>query len=528
MSTTTTAASSRTTIVIDPITRIEGHLKIEAIVEGGVVKEARSSGTLYRGFEGILRGRDPRDAQQITQRICGVCPQAHGTAAALCLDSAFGLAGAIPDNGRIVRNLLLGANYIQSHVLHFYHLAALDYVDVAAAAGYEGTDPDLASVADFVRRGELAPFVPRYEGDYRLPAELNRAATAHYVQALTMRRKAHEMLAIFGGKMPHSVGVVPGGATVEPTVDRIAAFLWRLNELRHFIDNVYVPDVLAVAGAYPDYFGIGRGCGRYLSYGVFDLDGAEPSYVDRRRFLPAGTTDAGLDVSPVRAERITEHVRHSWYADAATGLNPAMGRTEPDRDKPGAYSWLKAPRYDGRAHEVGPLARVLVAYAAGDPAVRKTVDGVLAHSGAGPDALFSVLGRHAARALECKLTADAMAEWVLGLKPGQPTYVEHALPESASGVGLVDAARGALGHWIDVREGRIANYQCVVPTTWNASPRGDDGEPGPIEQAIEGTRIRDQGNPFEIVRIVRSFDPCTACAVHLVTPRGRSLGAFHV
>ena len=528
MSVPATSASSHSTIVIDPITRIEGHLKIEAVVEGGVVKEARSSGTLYRGLEKVLRGRDPRDAQHITQRICGVCPQVHATAAALNLDSAFGLAGRIPDNGRITRNLILGSNYIQSHLLHFYHLAALDYVDVTAAAGYEGTDPDLSSVAGFISRGVLEPFLPRYEGDYRLSPELNRAATAHYVQALTMRRRAHEMLAIFGGKMPHSVGVVPGGVTVEPTVDRIAAFLWRLNELRHFIDNVYLPDVLAVAAAYPDCFGVGRGCGRYLAYGVFDLDGTEPSYADRKRFLPSGTTDVSLTVSPVRPERIVEHVRHSWYADETTGLSPSMGRTEPDRDKPQAYSWLKAPRYDGRAYEVGPLSRVLVAYAAGDQAVRKVVDGVLAHLGAGPEALFSVLGRHAARAVECKLVADAMAEWVLSLKPGEPAYVEYELPARASGMGLVDAPRGALGHWIEIEDGRIANYQCVVPTTWNASPRDDAGEPGPIEQAIEGTRIRDVENPFEVVRIVRSFDPCIACAVHLVTPRGRSLGAFDV
>jgi hydrogenase large subunit len=516
-------------IIIDPVTRIEGHLKIEAVVEDGEVKEARSSGTLFRGFELILRGRDPRDAQRITQRICGVCPTSHATAAALNLDSAFGIADKIPDNGRIMRNLMLGSNFIQSHVLHFYHLAALDYVDVTAVAGYEGSDPALNSVKRFIERGELGPFVPRYEGDYRLSPEVNRQAVAHYVQALDIRRKAHEMLAIFGGKMPHNVGIVPGGVTEVPTVDKIASFLWRLNEIRDFIDTVYIPDILAVAESYGDHFEIGRGCGAYLAYGGFDMDGREVDLIKRKRFLPSGTVSAAdLRPNDLDAAKIREEVRHSWYADSSGGRHPSQGETSPQPGKDGAYSWLKSPRYDGRVHEVGPLARMVVAYARGHEKVKGLIDTALAQIGAPVEALLSALGRHAARALETKLVADAMADWVLQLKPGEPVYADYELPDEAQGMGLTEAPRGALGHWLAIKDGRIASYQCVVPTTWNASPRDQRDQPGPVEQALQGVKVRDEENPFELVRIVRSFDPCLACAVHLVTPKGRSLGEFRV
>lgn len=515
-------------IIIDPITRIEGHLKIEAIVDDGQVKEARSSGTLFRGFEIILRGRDPRDAQRITQRICGVCPAIHATAATLNLDSAFGIADKIPDNGRIIRNLILGSNFIQSHVLHFYHLAALDYVDVTKVAGYEGKDPGLNAVKSFIERGALGPFVPRYEGDYRLSDEMNQQATAHYLEALNARRKAHEMLAIFGGKMPHDMGIMPGGVTSTPTVDKIAAFLWRLNEIRDFIDNVYIPDVLAVAESYPDYFEVGAGCGNLLAYGAFDLDGHEPNLLKRDRLFKSGTISTDLKLGEVDATKIAEEVKHSWYADATTSRNPSQGMTEPQPNKEGAYSWLKSPRYDGQVYEVGPLARMVVAYAQGNPTVKEVVDSTLARFKASPAALFSVLGRHAARALDCKVVADAMADWLLQLKPGEPVYTEYTIPEASTGMGLADGPRGALGHWIEIKDHKIANYQCVVPTTWNASPRDDKGQPGPIEQALIGTKVKDEANPFELVRIVRSFDPCLACAVHLVTPKGRSLSKFRV
>ncbi len=515
-------------IVIDPITRIEGHLKVEAVVEDGEVKDARSCGTLFRGFELILRGRDPRDASQLTQRICGVCPQTHATASVLCLDSAFGIADKITDNGRIMRNLLLGANYIQSHVLHFYHLAALDYVDVTKVANYEGNHPALNSIKSFIARGELGPFVPRYEGDYRLPDDVDREATAHYVTALDIRRKAHELSALFGGKMPHNCATVAGGVTEHPTIDKMASFLWRVNEIRDFVDHVWIPDIIAVAEAYPDYFQIGSGCGNLLAYGVFDLDGTEPDYLKRKRLLRSGTVSTDLRLGEVHSNKIAEYVKHSWYVDSGTGRYPGEGETTTQPGKNGAYSWIKSPRYDGQVYEVGPLARMVVNYVAGNPTVKDLIDPLLSRFDAGPDALFSVLGRHAARALECKYVVDSMADWVLQLKPGEPVYTEYTIPEEGSGMGLVCGPRGALGHWIQIDNHKIANYQCVVPTTWNASPRDDEGQPGPVEQALIGTKIKDEENPFEIVRIVRSFDPCLACAVHVMTPKGRDLGRFRI
>lgn len=509
-----------TRIVIDPVTRLEGHLKIEVVVENGRVQDAKSSGMLFRGIELILRGRDPRDAPLITQRICGVCPIAHAMASTLCLDDAFGIASMIPDNGRIIRNLILGANFIQSHVLHFYHLAALDYVDVSAAADYEGKDTALNAVKAFIGRGQLGPLLPRYEGDYRLSKEANREGVAHYLEALTARRRAHEMLAIFGGKMPHQVGIVPGGATARPTTDKIAAFLWRLNDLRAFIDNIYLADILMVAEAYGDHFETGVGCGNFLSYGGFDQESQEPDLTKRNRWIRSGTCGRDLVYAPLDPQQIREDMRHSWYADTTSGQPPLYADTAPQPGKEGAYSWLKSPRYGGRVFEVGPLARLMVNYAAGHPAIRAAVDGLLSAAKRPVSALVSALGRHAARALECKLVADAMSEWVLQLDPNAPVYAEYELPVSAEGMGLTEAPRGAVGHWMRIEDGVIANYQAVVPTTWNCSPRDDRDTPGPVEQALIGARVRDTANPFEVVRIVRSFDPCLACAVHLITPGG--------
>ncbi|MBT3364027.1 MAG: nickel-dependent hydrogenase large subunit [Chloroflexi bacterium] len=515
-------------IVIDPVTRIEGHLSIEAMIDDGEIKEAKTIGNMFRGLEVILKGRDPRDAQRLTQRVCGVCPTSHATASTLNLDSAFGIADKIPDNGRIIRNLILGAAHIADHILHFYHLAALDYVDVTSVAKYEGNDPALNSVKKFIERGALGPFVPRYEGDYRLPDEVNQKLTAHYLDALIMRRKGQEMLSIFGGKMPLNVGIVPGGVTEVPTVDKITNFLWRLNELRDFVDNVYLPDVLAVAEAYSDYFAIGKGCGNYLSYGSYELDGKEADLTKRERLFKRGTISADLILGEINPDNIAEEVKHSWYASSTTGKNPAYGQTQSDIEKEGAYSFLKSPRYNGKVYEAGPLSRMLVTYASGEPTVKPMIDSVLAKFNAPPDVLFSVLGRHAARALETKVIADKMVDWLLQIKPGEPSYIDYEIPDEAQGMGLVEAARGALGHWIEIKDKKIANYQVVTPTSWNASPRDDKNQPGPIEQAIIGTKIKDEENPFEIVRIVRSFDPCLACAIHLITPKGRSLGKFRV
>ena len=513
---------AKTTISIDPINRIEGHLKVDIVVDGGEVKEARCSGQLFRGFELMLLGRDPRDAALLVQRVCGVCPIAHATASALSLDAAFGI-DEIPANGRLMRNLIFGANYIQSHILHFYHLAALDFVDVAAAADYDGPDERLASLKSFIGRGELAPYMPRYEGDYRLSKALNQQAASHYVKALETRRIAHEMCAIFGGKMPHQVGIVVGGCTETPTADKVAAYLSKLEWLRRFIDTVYLPDVLAVAEAYPDYFAIGAGPKRWFSYGGLDLETQTKDLLTRKRFFPSGIVGPELKLAAMDAEQIVEHVKHSWYDDATTGRRPAKGETVPAPEKASGYSWLKAPRYAGEAYEVGPLARTLVAYAAGDPAVKAQVDGLLGRFKAKPEALFSVLGRHAARALEARRLVEAMAGWAMEMKPGEPVCDWREAPESGAGMGITEAPRGGVGHWCEITDHKLSRYQLVVPTTWNASPRDDDGKPGPIEQALIGTKVRDAQNPFEVVRIIRSFDPCLACSVHMLTPKGMEI-----
>jgi hydrogenase large subunit len=382
---------------------------------------------------------------------------------------------------------VLGANYIQSHILHFYHLAALD----------------------FVKGPGVAPFVPRYEGDYRLPEDVNAKCVEHYLEALDMRMKAQEMLAIFGGKMPCHVTFCPGGITETPTVDKIASFLWRLRKLIDFIDNTYIPDVLAVAGAYKDYTEIGEGCGTLLSYGVFDLDNT-----GKNKLLARGVANKKLELKEFDPAKITEHVKFSWY-DVEDGLNPKEGETVPDLKKKRAYSWLKSPRYDNMVCEVGPLARMVVTYLTGNKKVQELVNGALEKLNAPITALFSVAGRHAARALECSYIAHAMEGWLLELKPGEPTYTECEVPLEGEGMGLTEAPRGALGHWISIKDHKIARYQVITPTNWNASPRDHKRRRGPIEHALIGTPVRDIYNPFEVVRVVRSFDPCIACAVHV-------------
>lgn len=475
-------------ILIDPITRIEGHLAIEVEVEGGVVTDAKSMGMMFRGFELILQGRDPRDAAQITQRICGVCPVSHGTAATLALDNAFGIEP--PSNGRIIRNLILGSNYVQSHILHFFHLAALD----------------------FVKGPDVPPFVPRYEADYRLPDKVNQAAVDAYLQALKIRAKAHEMVALFGGKMPHQQGIVPGGATVVPDAQKVIDFKYRLQECIDFVDNVYIPIVKAVAEAYPDWWEIGTGCKNLLAYGALPLEEGM-DHVKKQKFFPSGIYVQG-EYKNFDPNMIAEEVKYSRYADDTGGKKPTEAVVKPQADKKDAYTWLKAPRYNGQPMEVGPLARLWI---------MKQKDVV-----ALGDKAFSTLGRHFARAVEASMIAHAMDEWVGQLEPGKPVTTPHEIPKSAQGMGLTEAPRGALGHWNKIEHGRTAVYNAVVPTTWNASPRDDKGVRGPIEQALIGTPVRDAANPVEIVRVVRAYDPCLACAIHLITPDKKQIGKFAV
>jgi len=469
-------------IIIDPVTRIEGHLKIEAEIENDRVIDAKSSGTLFRGLEIIARGRDPRDACHLVQRICGVCPIAHGTASILCLDDAFNVTP--PANGRILRNLIQGSNYLMSHILHFYHLTALDYV--------KGPD--------------TAPFIPRYEGDYRLPKEINDKAVEHYIQALDIRKKAHEMGAVFGAKMPHVTAYTAGGVTETVTPEKITQFKAYLVEITSFINDVYVPDVLAVAGAYDDWFTIGAGCKNLLAYGAFRLtDQLDPD--GQQQLFRRGIYTKG-QYAPMDPKKITEEVKYSWYDDKSTGKYPGDGATVPAPGKKDAYSWLKAPRYDGMPYEVGPLSRQVV---------NKQKD--VMELG---DKAFSVLGRHFARALETAQVAAAMVEWLDQLAPGQPCYEPFDIPKEGSGMGLHEASRGALGHWITIKDYKIENYQAVVPTTWNCGPRDDRGQRGPVEEALVGTQVKDPHNPIELARIVRAFDPCIACAVHVLEIKGVS------
>lgn len=462
------------TITVGPLTRVEGHLDIEAEVTNRSVVAAKSSGTMFRGFEVILQGRDPLDAPHYTQRICGVCPISHGMAASMGLESAFGVAPA--DNGRIMRNLVLGSNFIASHVLHFYHLAALDYIDTTGLLN-------------------RAPWTPSW-----ISPDMVRGATAsklvgHYVEALAIRRKAHQMAAIFGGKLPCSPAFVPGGFSSTVTAAKVKQFRSLLAEIRQFVADKFVPDVKLLGSAFPDYWHLGKGCGNLLAYGVFDLDSSGTNkLLARGRYTnkTSGTVAPG---------EITEYLKYSYYAAAGENRNPASGVTQPQYAKSGAYSWIKAPRYTREVHEVGPLARMWVN--------RDYQHGI------------SVLDRLTARALEALKIATAMSGWLDQLRPGVRAQTAFKVPAAATGRGMTEAPRGALGHWIEIRSSRIYRYQIVTPTGWNASPRDGLGQPGPIEQALLGTPVANESRPIELLRVVHSFDPCLACSVHTVRPRGR-------
>ena len=464
-----------TTITIDPVTRIEGHLEVEVTVDtvkgAQQVVDAKSAGTMFRGFEIILQGRDPRDAGQYTQRICGVCPVSHAMASCLNLDQAFGVTP--PANGRRLRNLVLGANFIQSHVLHFYHLSALDYIDTTGLL-------------------DASPWTPRYVTPDMATGTTASDLVSHYLTALEMRRKAHQMGAIFGGKLPCTGSFVVGGMTEVVTARKVADFRSLLTEIRSFIDNIYIPDALALASLFPAYYSLGVGNGNLLAFGVFDLDSSGTN-----KFLPGGRYAGGMSgtVDPVE---ITEYVNHSWYTAASGNKHPSVGVTEPDADAVNGYSWMKAPRYDDAVYELGPLARMFVA--------GEYTNGV------------SAMDRIVARAYETKKIADEMDDWLDELVPGDPVYQSSSIPETASGVGLTEAPRGALGHWMDIEDSVISRYQVVTPTNWNASPKDHLNQPGPIEAALIGLPVADTAQPVEVLRVVHTFDPCLACGVHLVRP----------
>ena len=561
-------------IVFDPVTRIEGHLRIEAQVEGGMISDAWSSGTMFRGIEVILRGRDPREAWIWAQRICGVCTMVHALASVNAVEDALGIE--VPDNARLVRNIIAATQTVQDHVIHFYHLHALDWVDVVSAlkADPAKTSQLAQSIADWpmssakyfkgvqdrvgalVASKQLSLFGAGYWGHpaYHLPPEANLMAVAHYLEALQFQKEFIRIHAVLGGKNPHLQTFLVGGmatamdpnepgATVNP--ERIDFLLQVAKSAIAFVNQVYIPDVLAVANFYPDWFKLGEGVGNYMCYGGYP-QGSIKDPADF--FLPRGIIlDRDLSkVHPVDPANVTEYVTHSWYEYSGgdqVAKHPYEGETKPKYSGPKPpyeflevnekYSWLKAPRYQDQVMEVGPLARMLVAYASGQPDVKALVDATLAKLKASPSALFSTLGRVAARALETQLLASRLVGWIeqLGnnLASGNvrihngEKWDPNSWPKTAQGFGFFEAPRGSLGHWVQIEDQAIKNYQAVVPSTWNAGPRDARGQRGPYESALLKTPVADPERPLEILRTVHSFDPCLACAVHVVDARGHVL-----
>ena len=560
MSQTTPMSSYSGPVVVDPLTRIEGHLRIEVEVEKGKVKDVRSCGTLFRGLEMILKGRDPRDVQHFTQRTCGVCTYTHALASTRALEDAIFNASHkdIPANATYIRNLVLGQLFLHDHIVHFYHLHALDWVDVTSAlqadpskaaslANSISSRPtkaeDLRAVQDklkaFVASGQLGPFTNAYflggHPAYYLEPEANLVATAHYLEALRVQVEAARGMAVFGGKNPHPQFLVAGGVTCYDalTPERIKEFEEIYKKTAAFVRDVYIPDLLLVAGAYKDWAGIG-GTHDFMTMGDFPKAGGERK-LESRWLKPGIIYNRDLaHVQDFDPTKISEHIRHSWY-DGDKADNPYDEKTEPkfthmgDKDR---YSWLKAPRYDEHSTETGPLACVLVNYAKGNPDIKPLVDMVLQKLSVGPEALFSTLGRTAARGIETLAIANKMAsmleEFKDNIRSDKQIVEDLEVPQESRGVGFVEAPRGGLSHWIRIEKGRVGNFQLVVPTTWNLGPRDANNVLGPCEEALMGTPIADPKRPVEIQRTVHAFDTCIACAVHVIDGETNEVRKFKV
>jgi hydrogenase large subunit len=563
-------------IVVDPITRIEGHLRIEAQMDGDKIGQAYSSGTMVRGIETILKGRDPRDAWAYAQRICGVCTLVHAMASIRSVEDAVGYE--IPKNAQLIRNLMVGAQFIHDHVMHFYHLHALDWVDVVSAlqadpkatselaqslSNWPKSSPGYFSdmkkkLAVFVESGQLGIFANGYWGHpgYKLPPEANLMAVSHYLEALQWQRDVVKLHAIFGGKNPHPnflVGGVPSPIDLNSdsaiNAKRLSQIQEVITQMQTFVDQVYVPDTLAIASFYKDWFKQGEGLGNFMSYGDLPATSmSDPSSF----FFPAGAI-LDRDLSKVHevdlhdSAQIQEFIAHSWYDyddGKEVGLHPYDGETnlnytgpEPpykQLDVDQSYSWLKSPRWKDKSMEVGPLARVLLLYATGHEPTKELATYALNKLDVPVEAMFSTLGRTAARTLESKLLADQMQGWydalVTNIKNGDtqtfnPEFWEpSSWPKQCQGAGFMEAPRGALGHWIVIEKGKIANYQAVVPSTWNAGPRDVQGVPGAYEAALQDNHtLHDTKQPLEILRTIHSFDPCIACAVHLSDEEGEEM-----
>ncbi len=561
---------ARQKVVVDPISRIEGHLRIEVQAENGRIADAWASSTQFRGIEIIMQGRDPRDAWAYTQRICGVCTVVHAVASCRAVEDALDIR--IPPNANLIRNLVHGMQFVQDHVIHFYHLHALDWVDVVSAlsADPEGTAriarqispwPNNSAtyfkevqdrVKTFVSGGQLGIFTNGYWGHpaYKLPPEVNLLAVAHYLEALDWQRDVIRLHTVFGGKNPHPNFLVGGMAsainlndTATINAERLTDIADMIKRARRFVEQVYWPDLVAIAGFYKDWGAIGGGTGNYMTVGEFpesDVRDIDSLYLPRGIILDKNLNE----VLPYDHEKVKEYITHSWYeydgGDAA-GLHPYEGETRAKYTGPqppwtflqdeAKYTWMKAPRYDEKPMEVGPLARMLVAYASGHEEARGLVGEVLGRLRVGPAALFSTLGRTAARGIETVMLARRMQKWyddfVARIKGGDTTtftrdkWEPGSWPATAQGYGYLDAPRGALGHWVQIENGKISRYQCVVPSTWNCSPRDAQGQMGPYEAAlVDNHPLVDPERPIEILRTIHSFDPCMACGVHVLDATG--------
>jgi hydrogenase large subunit len=578
-------------VVVDPVTRIEGHMRVEVNVdENNVIRNAVSTGTMWRGIEVILRGRDPRDAWAFTERICGVCTGTHALTSVRAVEDALGIN--IPENANTIRNIMQLTLQVHDHIVHFYHLHALDWVDVVSALSADpkatsalaqsisswplsspGYFKDLQTrLKKFVESGQLGPFKNGYWGSkaYKLPPEANLMAVAHYLEALDFQKEIVKIHTIFGGKNPHPnwlVGGVPCPINVDGVGSVGALNMERLNYVKEIIDRsitftnqVYIPDLLAIASFYKDWlYGGGLSSKCVLSYG--DIPERANDYSASNLLLPQGAIVNGnlKEVLPVNhrdPEEIQEFVAHSWYKypDETKGLHPWDGVTEPNfvlgpnargtrtnieaLDESAKYSWIKAPRWKGHAMEVGPLARWVIGYAQGRPEFKEPVEGVLKKLDVPVTALFSTLGRTAARGLECQWAADKMLHFynklIANIKAGDSSTANvdkwrpETWPAEVKGVGFTEAPRGALAHWIKIKDGKIDNYQAVVPTTWNGSPRDPKGNIGAFEASLLDTPMADPSQPLEIIRTLHSFDPCLACSTHVMSPDGQEMAKVQV
>jgi len=561
-------------ITIDPITRIEGHLRIDVEVDGGQVRDSWSSGQMWRGIEVILQGRDPRDAWLFTQRICGVCTTVHAIASVRAVENALKLS--IPLNAQLIRNLLIAAHSLHDHIVHFYHLSALDWVDVVSAL--KG-DPVGASrlaeslspwpgnsvnqlravkekLAGFVERGQLGIFTNGYWGHpaMKLPPDVNLLAVAHYLQALEYQKKANQAVAILGSKTPNIQNLAVGGVANAINLDNPAtlnmAKLFQirnlLEEVKTFVEQVYIPDICAIGALYAHWLPYGAGVTNYLSVPdmptdtagtSFDMSGGVIVDKDLQGFRPINSFE-----DPLFRDNVAECIARSWY-DGDWTRHPWEEETVPayaDFNPEGKYSWVKSPRFEGRPMQVGPLAHVLAGFAAGDELTTKWVTAALdtisavAKTRVGPGALHSTLGRHAARAVRCAVMAElALKHWDLLVNNIASGDVEIFTPfeypqGEQQGFGFHEAPRGVLSHWVVIRDGKIANYQCVVPSTWNAGPRDDKDQKGPYEASLLGNPIANPELPLEVLRTVHSFDPCLACAIHTLDPEGKEIAKVRV